>query len=290
MKRLEALEQGTSEWLDWRRSKITATDSSIITGYNTFPGSSPYNLFLEKKGYGKIREMTEDMLLGKELEPLARVKFMEKVGTFVKPVCVESSEFDWSAASLDGLSADNKTLVEIKVHRPATFQKVKEAGVPTYYFPQLQKQLFVCELDTISYFCINRQTHESHIIQMGRDEGFIKKMIQMELEFLECLETDTPPKECDNDFIEDTSERFNQTASDYLRIKNAIKDLELKKAHLRDELIEMCFDRNTKGSNLKMQKVITRGLVDYKKIPELKGINLDQFRNSSYSKWNILEI
>lgn len=289
MKRIE-LEQGTEQWLEWRRNKITATDSSIITGYNTFPGSSPYNLFLEKKGYGKIREMTEDMLLGKELEPLARVKFMEKVGTFVKPVCVESSEFDWSAASLDGLSADNKTLVEIKVHRPATFQKVKEAGVPTYYFPQLQKQLYVCELDTIFYFCINRQTHEEHIIQMGRDEGFIKKMIQMELEFLECLETDTPPKECDNDFIEDTSERFNQTASDYLRIKNAIKDLELKEAHLRGELIEMSFDRNTKGNGIKLQKIIRKGNVEYQKIPALQNINLEIYRKPASSSWRILEI
>ena len=42
------LEQGSPEWLSWRRTVITATDASVIMGNN--PWETPYSCWQRKLG------------------------------------------------------------------------------------------------------------------------------------------------------------------------------------------------------------------------------------------------
>lgn len=47
----------------------------------------------------------------------------------------------------------------------------------------------------------------------------------------------------------------------------------------------MSNDRSSMGSVIKWNKVTQKGNVDYKSIPELKGVNLDVYRKAPITKW-----
>jgi hypothetical protein len=54
------------------------------------------------------------MTRGKDLEVEARAAYIKEVGKTVKPACVENIKNPWLRASLDGISNDGKTILEIR--------------------------------------------------------------------------------------------------------------------------------------------------------------------------------
>ena len=107
------LQQGPSEWLAWRHNGIGGSDASTIMGENRF--ESPSGLLHQKRGPVILDSFqNEAMALGTQLEPEARKLYIAKTGKDVSPVCIQSSTHDWLRASLDGLSANHDTVVEIK--------------------------------------------------------------------------------------------------------------------------------------------------------------------------------
>ena len=69
---LSDLEQGSPEWLEIRKTKITSSDASIINGSNTFNGNSPFKLWQQKVGIEEREPVNERMLEGSRLEIEAR--------------------------------------------------------------------------------------------------------------------------------------------------------------------------------------------------------------------------
>ena len=107
------LKQGTPEWHAWRHKGIGASDASVAISKR---GRSGARLLEEKRASEPPEDSytNEAMDLGTELEPEARRRYNEKYGTKVRPVCVQSTQYPWLRASLDGLSDDGSLVVEIK--------------------------------------------------------------------------------------------------------------------------------------------------------------------------------
>src|ERR1700743_3251665 len=106
------LEQGSQEWLSWRKTVITATDCSSIMGNN--PWTTAYKCWQRKVGLIEENKSNEAMERGKRLEPEARSQFTQQYGIDMTPVVVESTEYDFLGASLDGISIMGNYLLEIK--------------------------------------------------------------------------------------------------------------------------------------------------------------------------------
>jgi putative phage-type endonuclease len=108
---INEIQQDTQAWHDWRRKGIGATEAGKVrTGRK---GSQ--TLFRVKTGKEEERDFqSAAMVRGKDLEPEARAAYMDEVGITVKPACVENIKTPWLRASLDGISNDRKTIVEIK--------------------------------------------------------------------------------------------------------------------------------------------------------------------------------
>ena len=91
------LEQNTTEWLEFRRSKIGASDvAKLMTGSKR----AINNLFLEKKGGERERAPTSAMRHGHQTEPLARAWTNDFFNTDFEPIVVQHSEIDYLIASL----------------------------------------------------------------------------------------------------------------------------------------------------------------------------------------------
>lgn len=171
--------QGSDQWLELRRTKITASDAAVIMGLS--PWKNKIQLYYDKKN--KIESnKTSAMQRGIDLEPIARDLYEIKTGIEVIPKVILK---DWAMASLDGMSVCGNHIVEIKCPGKKDHDLALQGKIPEYYYPQLQHQMYVCNLSTVDYFSFDG--FDGVIVNIKRDHEFIARMIIAELEFYECL-------------------------------------------------------------------------------------------------------
>jgi len=71
----------------------------------------------------------------------------------MEPLCLVHQEFEWMRASLDGLSFDGSTLVEIKCPLSLRDRAAAQEGrIPSQYYAQLQHQLEVSGAQQAHYW------------------------------------------------------------------------------------------------------------------------------------------
>lgn len=286
MKLIE-IEQNTWQWKEWRDQHICATDASVTMGLKPF-GRTPLSLWQEKvSGKSKIKS-TPEMEKGKALEPFGREYFTKLTAIDVVPAVIESAEFPWAGASLDGLSYDKKTIVEIKVHRPEIYGKTLTGWYPEYIFPQFQHQLMCAELDWLYYFPFDG-TH-GHCVKIYRDDEFIKKMIEAEKAFWDCLQNLKAPEECPEDYCVIDDPDASDIMERYLGIREQIAELEKQEKNLKLDLQEIAKDRNIICGLGKMTKIFRKGNIDIGLIPQLVGVDLEPYRRKPSEYYLIKEI
>ena len=183
MKRIN-IEQGSAEWLAYRKQHVMATDASIICG--DYPYKTLHELWLEKQPDFVPEPPNEHMLRGQLLEPVARAIFIKETGIEVSPEVVEHDMQWWAGASLDGISNDGKTLLEIKCpsHRNHLF--ALEIGVREYWKVQIQHQLFVTGANVCYFMSYNQDFEDGKKFvfrKMFPDWEFIDEMIAAERYF-----------------------------------------------------------------------------------------------------------
>ncbi len=274
------IEQGSPEWHSLRKTKITATDAAVIMGVS--PWKSKTKLYQDKKSDDAPNFVSEKMQRGIDLEPIARDLFIIQSNIEVEPKVIVK---DWAMASLDGMSEDGKHIVEIKCPGEKDHQSALSGKVPDYYYPQLQHQMFVCDVDEMYYYSFDGA--DGVILTVKRDNEFIEKMIIEEKKFYDCLMTDTPPEPDENDYVERTDLPWEKCALNWLLVTSQIKELEKIEEDLRKQLISLSGESNSRGAGISLCQVQRKGNVDYSKIPELKGVDLELYRKSAITTWRI---
>ena len=180
MKLLWDLEQGSEEWLDWRRKKFTASDAAVIMGdapsYSSVKTWEELSLVKAGLGQPPSKFMTRAFDHGTRLEPKARRLF----APYARPVCVESDAWDLFAASLDGLDQVNKIWYEIKCPisrlKSRVLKDVKIGKVPNHIWWQMVHQAGVMKEweDFAEYRCrliiYMEEEEESGILEISSKE------------------------------------------------------------------------------------------------------------------------
>jgi putative phage-type endonuclease len=175
------LQQGTTEWLEWRHNGIGASEASTVMNENPFEGASA---LVQKKRRPAILKSFQNkaMALGTQLEPEARRRYIEATGNNVRPVCIQSSRYEWLRASLDGLSTMNDAVVEIKCGA-SVYRRVSESrSVPAYYYGQVQHILAITGLASLDFWCYWPDNPEL-LVPVVRDDRYIERLLVKELAF-----------------------------------------------------------------------------------------------------------
>lgn len=167
------LEQGSEAWLDWRRHGIGASDAPTILGEN--PWNSAEQFLEARRGVRKHAPASKSMAMGTALEPEARRAFELFVGEAMSPVCVQSVEFAWMRASLDGMAWDESRVVEIKCGAGVYRETALFRRVPRQYVGQLQHILAVTGLPEIDFWCYWPEQPPVHL-RVVRDEMYIRRL------------------------------------------------------------------------------------------------------------------
>lgn len=281
------VQQGTDDWHRFRRKHIGASDAPIILGVS--PWRTPYQLWQEKlglaEGYSKI---SDKMQRGLDLEDEARKKFIEITGIEVKPYVIKSHKNSYSCASFDGICEDFTHSVEIKCPGNVAHEMALQGKIPEYYIPQLNHQMYVCDLEYIFYFSYNE--HSSKVLKFYRNEEEIQRLVDYERDFWDCVQELREPKFTEKDYInKDQDSSWLDTAFEWKEAKKQMDYWDKEEKRLKELLVYKADNRNARGQGVKLTRFVRKGNVDYSAVPLLKEVDLDQYRKEMITGWRISE-
>jgi putative phage-type endonuclease len=176
---LVEFEQGSREWLDWRRGGIGASDAPAIMGESRWRSAD--QVLKEKLSRGAASFESPAMARGTRLEPVARSHYNKRFNADVAPACLQSKRHAWMRASVDGISASGR-LVEIKCGEGVYGHTARTGTVPGYYFGQLQHILCVTGFSAIDFWVFLPQRPPLHLA-VPRDEVYIARLVEVESAF-----------------------------------------------------------------------------------------------------------
>jgi len=145
------LEQGTQEWLNWRKQGVTATEvASAVTKHN-FDDIVNDKLGLSEP-WNPPYQVKMAMEVGTILEPYARDYASNVLGMAFEPVCAESVELPFMRVSLDGLVEVDGRWHGLEVKCGKSYStKFAQTGKPCdYVMTQIQYQMLVCGLSEMN--------------------------------------------------------------------------------------------------------------------------------------------
>lgn len=272
---MKYLVQGSDDWLFKRKSCITGTDCAVIMGNS--PYMTPLQLWEQKKGLRPEPEMNAAMMRGKELEPFA-LKWIEgKTGHLLFPMVKFHEERTWQMASLDAMSMDESVMFEIKCGKKS-FAQAREGIVPPYYNDQLQHQMCVTGLDKVTYVAFDG--FEGILIDVKRDDGYIKKLIEKEEMFYGYLQRNEPPPETESPVIDVVAEpEVLLVVSEWLRWTRIAKEASTRAEELRPHVLDLGDDGDFDITDLegfrlvKARRIKRPGNVDWKALCKDRGIS-----------------
>jgi putative phage-type endonuclease len=276
--------QGSKEWHDYRRDKITASEIGIIMGVS--PWMSSYQLWQQKLEITPPQEETAAMSRGKLLEADALREYCNLKKVIMAPAVITHEAFPFFMASLDGISLCKNYIVEIKCPGRAAFEEAKAGHVKQIYIYQMAWQMFVTGLQECDYCVYDGE--EIVVINVRRDQELIDKMLIAAKEFLRCLRTITPPAFTDLDYDDKSHDPYwEQLENVYSETCFNEKMCVEQKERLKKQMVEYSEGRNVKGARSVFTKVITKGRVDYSKIPQLQGLDLEIYRGEPVESYRI---
>lgn len=272
------MEPNTLEWEEYRKTHIGSSDAPIIAGVSPF--KTPFRLWEEK--IGDVSSFSNyAMERGHALEPKARAILEQELGMPLFPQVLTTAKRSWMIATLDAISSDKRTVGEIKCPGAEDHKIALEGKVPDKYFPQLQHQLEVCELDMMYYFSFDGE--KGVVLKVFRNEKYIQELIEKEEQFFECMKNFEAPPLCDRDYEIHTDALWFKVAERWKELES----LEKEKEQLRKQLIALSSGRNAMGAGIRVSKCIRRGNVDYSLIPQLENVDLNSYRKKGIEYWRI---
>lgn len=271
------VELWSPEHIEQRKTHITATDARVIMGVDKWKNA--YKLYMEKKEGEKTPD-NEGMRRGREREPQAIAHYEEIKGVKVKGKWVTKD--GWMGATLDGISEDGKTMVEVKNSCLEDHQTALNGNIPLHYYPQLQWQMEVTGLDEMDYVSQRLEDFEPIVIvRVKRSPDYCTTMVALAKEFHARLLEDNPPDHFDS-WVDHTFMGIEDALAFYMEQAN---DASKKVKELKDKLIEKCEGKKTLGNKFKITPFEVSGSVNYDGIPELQGVDLEQYRKPHRVQW-----
>ena len=258
------LVQGSAAWLAWRQQGCGASEVAAIMGLS--PYQTKLGVFLDKSGRAKAFEGNLATMRGNELEAKARSLYeLENMDTMNPAVAVHPL-WPFIRASLDGISADGKTILEIKVPSQETHDKAKQGIVPEHYQIQIQTQLLVTGADTCHFFTYSPKDDSSALVVVKPDMEMQIRIVTEVTEFwLENVKKDVAPPHTERDVMDfDGNAEMEALVETFLAMKDNLDKKGLDEA--KALLMKAAGHPKMKCGRVKLTAVSRNGKFSYHKL------------------------
>lgn len=186
-------------WLNVRKNGIGSSDAAAAVGLN--PYKSQLELWMEKTGRDADlpkpdpEDDSSPMYWGTLLEAFVATHYTKKTGNKIRRInaVLRSQKYPWMLANIDRevMGSSEVQILECKTAGMNGARLWKE-GVPEYVQLQVMHQLAVtgkAAADVAALVCGN----EFRTYRIERDEAMIARLIELEAQFWQYVETDTAP-------------------------------------------------------------------------------------------------
>ena len=283
MSTIMKLVQGSAEWHEHRRKYRNASETPAVLGVS--PWQTPYQLWQHKLGLVEP-EVNAAMLHGTQLEPAARAAYEARTGLLMQPLVLVDGEY---SASLDGLTLDGQRVVEIKVPmrgRDSTLWTTVEAGrLPEHYQWQVQHQLMVTKADIADVFVFDGS--EGILFPVSPDPSTWPRIHAAWDEFAGYVRDVQAPPLTDRDTRLRDDAEWMEAALAYLEAKRAADAMGKALDEAKTRLTALASHPKEDGGGVSVTRFWKRGSVDYKRVPELAGMDLEPYRGKSREELRI---
>jgi len=265
------------EWLVWRSRGLGASDAPVVMSVSPF--KTRHQLWLEKTGQ-KVDEPTNTYILekGHAMEPKARAMYEIIDDADYPPVNVEHQDYNFVRASLDGYNAEKSQILEIKYVGKEDHENAAKGIVPEKYYWQLQHQLFATGAKLVKYVSFDGSTIE--VVNVPPNPKDQTKLFKQLLLFWELVKTGEEPELTDKDYVVVKDELLSERFREWEAAKDALKSAEELVKHCQELILEnpLVKDRSISCGDFRVKSVVRKGNVNYKIIPQLKGLDLEEYR------------
>lgn len=277
------LVQGSPEWHAHRSQYRNASETSIVLGES--PWQTPYQLWELRSGR-RQPQTNAAMARGTALEPQARSAYEALTGHVMQPLVLVDGEY---SASLDGLTFDGSLIVEIKCPvkgQNSTLWKAVEAGeIPEHYGWQVEHQLMVSKASKAHLYVFDGDAGKGLLLEI-KPKTDRWPLIHAAWEvFMRCIETDMPPELMERDKVIRKDSAWQATAEVYLDLKRQAESLAALVDEAKEKLVGLASHPSESGAGVTVTRYWKQGNVDYKRIPELQGVKLDDYRQKG--RWEV---
>lgn len=214
---------------------------------------------------------------GRELEGSARRAYELQTGIQMEPLCLVHQNLDWMRASLDGLSFDGSTVLEIKC--PLSLWdgvSAPERKIPFHYHAQLQHQLQVSGAERAHYWSFSGT--DGVLIEVRPDRAYAKRLVEAETAFWQLVKANRWPDVPDEELNLSADPKWRDAALRYRITRLRLDKAAFEERLLRATLKNMATAKRTYGCGIEVLKTSRKGAVDYSAVPELRGLDLEPYR------------
>ena len=288
MARIERLHQNTPEWHRGRTQGIGASDAPVIMSETPF--KTPKTLWSMKTGRLQEDAAGPAARRGRELERFARRAYERQTGIQMEPLCLVHEEFEWMRASLDGLSFDGSTLLEVKC--PLSLRdraSAQEGRIPSQYHAQLQHQLEVAGAERVHYWSFHGT--DGILIEILPDREYARRLVEAEAAFWQLVQENRWPELTNEELDLSADPNWRHAALRYRQVRLRLESAVFEERKMRTMLSGLATARRTYGCGVEVLKSSRKGAVDYSVVPELRGVNLEPYRKPPVAvvKINVIE-
>lgn len=177
------LEQGSEAWHEFRSQGWGSSDANIISGHLPENWDGLYSLAYRKiNGTQKVftPEALERIRRGQAMEPEARDAYTRLTGNVVSPTCFIHPTKSFLRASLDGITEDFRTILEIKCSGLKVYDKTLAGKIPNYYIPQIMHQLAVVPGAKRCHFWMYEPERGGILFEVLPNKEFMNELIERE--------------------------------------------------------------------------------------------------------------
>lgn len=268
------LVQGTPAWHAHRQGMRNASETPAVLGIS--PWLTPYALWLIKTDRS-AQPVTEAMAHGTQLEPLARAAYEAQTGEIMNPLVMQDGAY---SASLDGINLAASLIVEIKCpfrgRQSSLWREVAAGSIPRHYAAQVQHQLMVSGAEAAHLWVFAEG--EGLLLTLDRDEAQMEIIREAWEAFQPYLDHDTPPPLTDADAALRDDAPWREAAQAYLAARQEAEVADARLDAARQALVALSHHPRETGGGVSVVRLWKPGNVDYKRVPELKGVDLDRYR------------
>ena len=280
------MKQRSEEWFEARKSlDVTGSTIGAILGNSPFMKREDVIRAKVRERHGAEKEFIGNAATdwGQENEGNALAAFENLFGHIVLEDGLKVHEsLHFIGYSPDGIVNDR--LLEIK----CPYSKKIPDEVPQHYIDQVQLGMEVYGLNETFFFYWTPDFSSCNTIK--RDKDYFNDVIKpAALEFRQELNDEmSNPNHLEplvQDFTGDPGWKI--LAEKYEQAQLALAKATAEHKEIKDKIISFAGDKSSTGHGLTATKVMRKGNVNYAKVPQLEGVDLEQYRGKSTFYWKI---